>query len=100
MDEDVDKLSRDALITEVKRLRAGIRTQPRQLWPRPVLAPPAALEPAPRADRSRGCRSAVAEVPARMRRVSIGFGSRTRRRTGGRCRIRRARETVSLSPVQ
>jgi hypothetical protein len=43
MDEDVDKLSRDALITEVKRLRAGIRAHPRQLWPRPVLAPPATL---------------------------------------------------------
>jgi hypothetical protein len=25
MDEDVDKMSRDALVTEVKRLRAGIR---------------------------------------------------------------------------
>jgi len=39
MDEDLENLSRDALIAEVKRLRAGVRAQPALLWAAPALVP-------------------------------------------------------------
>ena len=89
VDEDLERLSREALIAEVKRLRQGIREHRDSsghdlCWHHPQL-----WGLLPERDRPRDRRAAVAQVPARLREVPRIARTPAARRAGLRSRVRR-----------
>jgi hypothetical protein len=66
VDEDIEGMTREQLIAEVRRLRAVDPGAPRQHRTRALLAPPGALGPPAREDRPGADRSYVARVSPRL----------------------------------
>ena len=79
MDADVDLMSRERLVAEVKRLRQGIRQHRDKLGPRVVLVPSGVVGTAARGDGPAAIGTGMAAVsirvhtvPAIARRTSAG----------------------------